>query len=91
MKRPGHRELCGGWRPDLRLLLTNGLAGSHGAGFIPWTHPGLGVTEASSQPLPSAREEVAWREGVAWRRRVPTFHSISLGLSWFVWFWGLCF
>lgn len=47
-----------------RLLLTNGLAGGHGAVFVAWAHLGLGTTEANSRPLPRTREEVAWREGV---------------------------
>lgn len=46
------------------LLLTNGLAGGHGAVFVAWAHLGLGTTEANSRPLPRTREEVAWREGI---------------------------
>ena len=46
-----------GWRQGLgglgtsRLLLTNGLAGGHGAVFLPWAHPGLGMCP-SPCPLP---------------------------------------
>lgn len=92
MKKPGHRwELRGGWRQGRglgvsRLLLTNGLAGGHGAVFVTWAHLGLGTTEANSQPLPCTREDVSRREGV-----VPSYHSIHFGLSWVACFWVLCF
>lgn len=58
------------------LMLTNGLAGGHRRSRHPSGPLGLGSKEASSRPLPHAREGVAWQEGT-----VPAHHSIHFGLS----------
>lgn len=65
-------------------MLTNGLAVGHRLSLYPSGPSGLGSREASSRPLPHAREGVAWRKGM-----VPAHRSVRFGLSWLVWFWVL--